>query len=118
MDSPKSKDHLIVDTEMTTDPDARVESDPDIRPDSETDPKVESDPSSKADPDARTKAGANPDPPRDSDSSPAAATPRQSDIAHDQFTKSLVAFHAERGCGSRLHRSKMKLLTTFNAAHN
>lgn len=118
MDSPKSNPHPTVDPEMTTDLDAKVESDPDIKADSETDPKAESDPNSKADSNSDPKASSNPDLRAESDSSPAAVRPWPSDMGHDQFMKSLVAFYAERGYGPRLHLCQWKLLTAFNAGHN
>ena len=90
--------------------DAKVESDPDIKP--------ESDLNSKADANSDPKAGANPVPGADPDASPATATPWHSDMAHDQFTNSLVAFHAERGSGLRLHIYQSKRLTAFNLGRN
>lgn len=80
MNSPKPDPDPTVDSEIINDSDPKADSDPDLTVESDPGPKAESDP----------------DPRADSNSSPAAARPWLSDMAHDQFMKSLVAFYAER----------------------
>ena len=115
MDSPKSNPHPTVGSEIPTDPDTKAESDPDIKADSEeTEPRAESDPNSKADFSPDPKAGSIRDTQANPGSSLAVARPWQSDMARDQFIKSLTEFHAERGSDPRLHRQQLRRLTAFN----